>query len=145
MTKELKNEKKKHLKKKRLMNKQQIVRAQLISIIMLVFGDRNNLILQAFWDLGRELHYKLLCTLGTELDTQCNSISALTHLRRSSQLKPFPIPSKEKKGLVIKRKEARMGKTWVGVLEQSLISQVAVDDTTLLASVTASEKRGYHL
>lgn len=45
MTKELKNEKKKHLKKKRLMNKQQIVRAQLISIIMLVFGDRNNLIL----------------------------------------------------------------------------------------------------
>lgn len=45
MTKELENEKKKHLKKKRLMNKQQIVHAQLISIIMLVFRDRNNLIL----------------------------------------------------------------------------------------------------
>lgn len=145
MTKELKNEKKKHLKKKRLMNKQQIVHAQLISIIMLVFGDRNNLILQAFWDLGRELHYKLLCTLGTELDTQRNSISALTHLRRSSQLKPFRIPSKEKNGLWLREKRPEWGKTWVGVLEQSPISQVVVDDTTLLASVITSEKWGYHL
>lgn len=110
MTKELKNEKKKHLKKKRLMNKQQIVHAQLISIIMLVFGDRNNLILQAFWDLGRELHYKLLCTLGTELDTQRNSISALTHLRRSSQLKPFRIPSKETNGLWLREKRPECGK-----------------------------------
>lgn len=37
------------------MNKEQTNHTQLLSILMPVYGDRNNLTLYAFWDSGREM------------------------------------------------------------------------------------------
>lgn len=136
-------ERKQEMPKKEKANEQATnqLHAQLISVIMLVSGDRNNLILQAFCDSGRELHYKLLCSLGIALDSQCNSISAFTHLWRSS-LNPFSSPQRRKLALWLKEKEARVGKTRVGVLEQSFTSYVVVDYKTLLSLSVLMWKMG---